>query len=207
MIGFLDESGDAGFQFHRHSSRYFVVTLVLFESEEEAGKVGARITALKAEIGKPAREFHFTNTDDRTRQAFFEAIRGYDFTVLAAVCDKSKLSGGVKPEEFLLTAFGAVLEGAREAGLLRAASLKYDEAGTRAFGKKFASSLLAKINGPDTGKYVTRLEPQGSRGNDLIQMADMVCGAIARPYNKPQRKELNHLATIKHRVNSVLEWP
>jgi hypothetical protein len=65
MVGFMDESGDAGFQFHRHSSRYFVVMLVLFGSEAEAQRVGTRLTALKAEIGKPTMEFHFTNTDGR----------------------------------------------------------------------------------------------------------------------------------------------
>ena len=41
------------------------------------------------------------------------------FTVFAAVCDKSKTTGlQGRHEEFLLSAFGAALEGAREAGLL-----------------------------------------------------------------------------------------
>ena len=153
MLGFMDESGDTGFQFHRNSSPFFIVVVVLFESEEEAERMGARIDALKAEIGKPAMEFHFTNTDDRNRQKFFNAIHEYDFTVFAVVCDKSRLqSMKGRHEDFLLEVFGAALEGARDARLLQAANLKYDEAGGNAFQKKLASALLAKINRLEMGE-------------------------------------------------------
>ena len=206
MLAFVDESGDTGFKFHRNSSRYFVVTVVMFNSEEEAERVGARIDELKSEISKPTMEFHFTKTDDRNRQKFFSAIQGYDFTVFAVVCDKSKLNLRDKHEDFLLAVFGAVLEGARDAGLLQAANLKYDEAGGNAFQKKLASALLAKINGVDSGRFIARCEPQRSKGNNLIQLTDMICGAIARPYNKPGKGQ-DYLETIKHRVYSVLQWP
>ena len=112
MLAFVDESGDTGFQFHRNSSPYFIVTVVLFRTTEEAEKVRTRIDELKLEIGKPAMEFHFTNTDDRNRQKFFAAIRDYDFTVFAAVCDKNKLQSlRSKHGEFQMAVFGAVLEG------------------------------------------------------------------------------------------------
>ena len=204
----MDESGDTGFQFHRNSSPYFIITIVLFESKEEAEKVGERIDALKAELGKPAMEFHFTATDNRRRDKFFQAIREYEFTVFAIVCDKSKLQSlKGNHEDFLLAAFGTALEGARNAGLLYATNLKYDETGGNAFQKKLASALLSKINGAANGKYITRCEPQGSENNNLIQLADMVCGAIARPYNNPQRKDRDYLEIIKHRIYSVLKWP
>ncbi len=207
-LAFADESGNTGFQFHRNSSPFYVITLVLFRSEKEAEEAGARIEALKAEIGKPAMEFHFTNTDDLNRQKFFRALRGAEFTVFAVVCDKTRLQTlKGKHEELLMTAFGAALEGARDAGLLHATSLKYDEAGGNAFQKKLASGLLAKINGAEPGRYISRCEPQRSKGNALIPLADMVCGAIARPYNKPQRQDGDYRELIKHRVNSVLLWP
>ena len=208
MLGFVDESGDTGFRFDRNSSPYFVVTLVLVPDKDEAERIRVCLEELKAEMRRPSMEFHFTNTDDRTRRMFFAAVRKRDFQVVAAVCDKSKLQS-LKGDhaEFLLSTFGAVMEYAKERGLLDAASIKYDEAGGNAFQRKLSSHLLAKVNGTETGKYIKRCDPQSSVGNNLIQLVDMVCGAIARPYNKPQKQSENYLELIKHRVNSVLEWP
>lgn len=135
-------------------------------------------------------------------------MRGYDFQVCAVVCDKKRmptLKG--KHDDFLLETFGAVMEHARDMGLLDAANVKYDEAGSNAFQRQLSSSLLTKVNGTERGKYIKQCEPQGSKGNNLIQLVDMLCGTIARPYNKPHRREQDHQQTIKHRIHSVLKWP
>ncbi len=208
MLVFVDESGDTGYKFERNSSPYFVVTMVLFGNEEEAAKVRQSIDDLRAELGKTAMEFHFTNTNDRTRRSFLEAVGKHDFQVCAVVCDKKRMPTlKEKHDSFLLEAFSAVMEHARDKGLLHAANVKYDEAGGNAFQKKLSSALLTKVNGMDRGKHIKQCEPQGSKGNDLIQLVDMICGAVARPYNKPQRKEGDYLETIKHRMHPVLEWP
>ncbi len=207
MLGFIDESGDTGFRFDRNSSPYFVVALVLV-GEDEAQNIGRTIEQLKADLRKPSIEFHFAKTDDRTREKFFAAVGKYDFQVIASVCDKSRTQslkdnhGGL-----LLASFRATLEHARDRGLLDACTIKYDEAGNNAFQKKFSSDLLTQINGSDTGRYIKQCDPQKSTGNNLIQLVDMICGAIARPYNKPERESADLLKQIKHRVNSVLEWP
>jgi len=43
MLVFVDEAGDTGFKFADNSSRYFVVTLVIFEDEEQVEQTGERI--------------------------------------------------------------------------------------------------------------------------------------------------------------------
>lgn len=207
MLGFIDESGDTGFRFDRNSSPYFVVAMVLV-GEDEAQNIGRTIEQLKTDLRKPSMEFHFAKTDDRTREKFFAAVGKHDFKVIASVCDKSRTQslkdnhGGL-----LLASFRATLEHARDRGLLDACTVKYDEAGSNAFQKKLSSDLLAQVNGSDTGKYIKQCDPQKSTGNNLIQLVDMICGAIARPYNKPERESRDLLKQIKHRVNSVLEWP
>lgn len=208
MLAFVDESGDTGFRFDRNSSPYFVVAMILVPGADEAEKLRLAIDELKEELRKPSMEFHFTNTDGATRQKFFNAIRNHDFIVVAAVCDKGKLQTlKGNHAEFLLSTFGATMEHARDKGLLDAANIKYDEAGGNAFQRKLSSQLMAKVNGAERGKYIKQCEPQSSTGNNLIQLADMVCGAIARPYNKPQRQSEVYMETIKHRVDSVLQWP
>ena len=207
MLGFLDESGDTGFRFDRNSSPYFVVAMVLV-SEEEAQNIGRTIEQLKADQRKPSMEFHFAKTDDRTREKFFVAVGKHDFQVVASVCNKSRIQS-LKDNHagLLLASFAATLEHAREKGLLNACAIKYDEAGNNAFQRKLSSSLLAQVNGQEAGRYVKRCDPQKSTGNNLIQIVDMICGAIARPYNKPERESRDLLKLIKHRVDSVLEWP
>jgi len=208
----MDESGDTGFRFERNSSHYFVVTMVLMPGEEEAEELRLCIDQLKTSLRKPRMEFHFSKTEEHNRQRFFEAVQPYDFQMLALVCDKRKLlSLKDDHDAFLLSTFGAALEHARDAGLLEAANIKYDESGSSSFQKRLSSALMKKVNGADPGKYVKRIDPQGSAGNNLIQLADMLCGAVARPYNKPQRTEKKSqqatLEIIKHRGYTVLEWP
>lgn len=182
--------------------------MVLVPGADEAESLRLAIDELKNDLRKPAMEFHFTNTDDATRQKFFSTVGKNDFRVVAAVCDKRKLQTlKGNHAEFLLSTFGAAMEHARDRGLLDAVNIKYDEAGGNAFQRKLSSQLMAKVNGEEQGRYIKHCEPQSSTGNNLIQLADMVCGAIARPYNKPQRQSESYSEIIKHRIDSVLQWP
>jgi hypothetical protein len=207
MLGFIDESGDTGFRFERGSSGCFVITMVLFQGEEEVDRVSNRIEALKASI-RPNMEFHFAKTEEPHRQKFFEAVREFDFGVFALVVNKTQLNP-FKHDEFILTSFKVAMEEAQKRGLLDKANVKFDETGGNAFQKKLASALLYHINGNERGKYIQQFIPERSTGSNLIQLADMVCGAVARPHNSPNRKEHKHLKLLKHQINddSVLEWP
>ena len=62
MLVFIDESGDAGTKHHGgSSSRYFTVTLLVFEDNDEALRAEKRIRLLKHELRLPEYfEFHFS---------------------------------------------------------------------------------------------------------------------------------------------------
>lgn len=47
MLVFVDESGDAGLKLQEGSSKYFVVTLIIFEENEEAESCDKRIDLLR----------------------------------------------------------------------------------------------------------------------------------------------------------------
>lgn len=208
MLGFVDESGDTGFQLGRGSSDYFIISMVLFQDEEEVSKVDACIEALKVLQKRPLSEFHFAKESHKNRQEFFEAVKAFEFNVFALIVDKSRLQP-FKHDDFLLHSFGVVMEEAKKRELLNNANLKFDDTGTYAFKKQLASALLAQVNKKESGKFIKQFSPQGSKGSNLIQLADMVCGAIARPYSSSARKKGGYLEIIKHRVpdESVLVWP
>ena len=53
MLVFIDESGDTGFKVKQGSSKYFIISLVIFEDNEEALACDQRIQLLKRELKYP----------------------------------------------------------------------------------------------------------------------------------------------------------
>ncbi|MBD3338866.1 MAG: DUF3800 domain-containing protein [Candidatus Lokiarchaeota archaeon] len=47
MLVFVDESGDSGLKINKGSSKFFIVTLVLFEEDDEANAADQRIDLLR----------------------------------------------------------------------------------------------------------------------------------------------------------------
>ena len=112
MLVFLDEAGDVGFKFSKGSSRLLIVTIVLFEEQEEAKNCDLRIDLLRNELQLPKKfEFHFKR------------------------------------------------------------NLQHDL-------KKRINRPLAKA------RYIKMVKVQDSEGNNLIQLADMICGAINRSFSE-----------------------
>src|SRR5713101_4433532 len=94
MLVFIDESGDAGFKLQGGSTKFFVVTLVIFDSHDEALKADQRIDLLRAELNlRKEFEFHFSKLDKTRREAFLTALRVFDFYYFAIVMNKSEMTG------------------------------------------------------------------------------------------------------------------
>ena len=206
MLVFVDESGDTGLKFDQGSSTHFAVTLVIFADAEEVERVRQRVDILRTELRLPsAYEFHFYRNSVDVRRAFFRAVRGYDFEFFTLVVDKRKLSGSEfqSRASFYRIVCGVAFEGAKH--LLHEANVKFDEGGERSTRKELASFLKQKLNATGA-QHIKKIGTQDSKVSNLIQMADMVCGAVYRSYqNEADAAEYRN--TIKHRENSVLLWP
>ena len=50
MLIFMDESGDTGFKFSKNSSKYFVLTVIIFDNLESAEKANDTIKKLRKEL-------------------------------------------------------------------------------------------------------------------------------------------------------------
>lgn len=210
MLVFVDEAGDTGLKLDKGSSRYFIVTLVLFEENEEAEAADTRISLLRRELGLAADfEFHFNETPERIKEAFFDAIVRYNFFYFAIVINKAKLYGpGFKVKEsFYKYAASLVFQTARQH--LTDAIVVFDGSGSRDFKRELRSYLSRKVNEP--GKRIGRIRKvkiQDSRRNNLIQLADMVCGAISRSFKGKRRKgQRDFRKRIAHREIYVQFWP
>ncbi len=206
MLVFVDESGDTGLKFEQGSSTHFAVTLVIFADEGEAERVRQRVDALRVELRlPPTYEFHFFRNSVDIRRAFLRAVRGYDFRFRTLIVDKRKVSGVEfqSRSSFYRAACGIAFEGAKH--LLHQANVKFDEGGEKAARKELAASLKQRLNVAEA-EHIKKIGTQDSKTSNLIQLADMVCGAIYRScQSEANAGEYRNM--IKHREALVLLWP
>lgn len=208
MLVFIDESGDSGLKIERGSSRYFVVSLVVFEDNDEAIACDSRIQLLKKELGwKANSEFHFKKNSDRVRESFFRAVAPYNFFYYGIVINKDpkKLYGdGFRNKEsFYKYACGLVFENAKEK--LANATIVIDESGSLDFKRQLGGYLRRKMN--QNGKIVGKVKMQRSESNNLLQLADYVASAINRSVQNEKKKSDEYRKTIAHREIYVQIWP
>jgi len=204
MLVFLDEAGDLGFKFSKGSSQLLIVTLVLFDDEEEARNCDLRIALLRRELRLPEKfEFHFNQNSPEIRKDFLRAIAPYNFSYFAVVIDKNKfrMPEPATAKTFYRHACGLVFDNVKKR--LNEAIVTIDGKGGRHYKRDLQRDLKRRINNSLASvRYIGTIKIQNSAGNNLIQLADMVCGAINRSFSgKPDAQDYRQI--IAHREASV----
>lgn len=207
MLVFVDESGDSGMRSKQGSSAYFVISAVIFEENEAAEECDAEIEALRKVLFKGAnREFHFNKLCDQFREDFFNAVARHDFFHISFALNKARLYGPgfLYKDSFYKYTAKLLFENAKP--YLREASVVIDRSGNREFRQQLEKYLKRKIN--TDGQVIRKVKSEPSHSNNLIQMADMVCGAIARSYKEGKTGDkMRFRRLISHRELDVLLWP
>lgn len=205
MLVFIDESGDTGLKIAEGSSRYFVIVLVSFEENDEAIACDQRIELLKRELKLPhGSEFKFNKLRKDQRIKFFEAILPYSFFYFGIVINKdpNKLHGdGFKVKEsFYKYACSLVFENAKP--YLNETTIVIDGSGSREFKRQFKTYLRKKIS----ADIIKKVKIQSSHSNNLIQLADMVAGAVHRNFTHKGDKDI-YRKMIGTKEMYVQIWP
>ncbi len=208
MLVFIDESGDSGLRIDQGSSRYFVVSLIIFEDHEEAEACDKRISLLGRELGYPEGfYFHFTDNSHKVRLAFLQAVALYDFIYFSFVLNKDpgKLWGeGFKFKESLYkAACSFVFENAKP--YLKEAIVIVDKSGKKVFRSQLATYLKRRINNT-ANDVIKKVKMQPDRGNNLLQLADYVAGVTNR-YQQGKKFSNEYRHFIAHREARVQVWP
>ncbi|MEY3775077.1 MAG: hypothetical protein RLZZ129_1857 [Verrucomicrobiota bacterium] len=208
MLVFLDESGDAGLKFTEGSSNNFVVTLVIFSNPAVAKAVDETIAKLRTKLNLPAHsEFKFAKMDQSRRERFFKEINGFDYCYFSIVINKPALRGEgfTVKESFYKYACRLVLSNA--AAMLTDATVIIDGSGDREFRRQLKSYLCRTINDPGAETVrIKKLKLQDSHRNNLLQLADMICGAVARFYSQKPDHQV-YRRWIRPREKRVQVWP
>jgi len=208
MFVFIDESGDSGFKFSGGSSQYFTCVAVIFSDALAADACDRRIEQVRRELNlRPSFEFHFTECSTRVRTAFLQAVAFEKFAYHGFVLNKRRLYGQIFKDQhgFYDFTVGLICENARP--FLKDAKIVIDECGDRNFKRRLQASLKARMTDEEGNCLIRKVAMEESHTNNLIQLADMVCGAVARSYNsqKDDREEFRKL--VKRRELRVQFWP
>ena len=208
MLVFVDESGDPGLKLEQGSSRYFVVALVIFDDDDEAQAADDRITLLRREIRlDPRFEFRFNKCRKDFREQFLKAVRPYQFFYYGIVINKdpNKLWGeGFKyKNSFYKYTCGLVFQSAK--AFLDDATVIIDGSGSKDFRRELEQYLKRRINDPGQ-RYIRKVKVQSSSRNNLLQLADMVAGAINRSLGTKSDAQI-YRQIISHREMYVQVWP
>lgn len=187
LLVLIDESGDAGFKLTRGSTPHFVVAMVIFDNFKEAERTSTIIETARTTL-RIKTEFKFNKCATQVKDGFFEATIPCKFSVRAIAVDKSLINSNnlrENKEQFYNFFVKSLLQ--HDNDVLVSAKIKIDGSGDRQFKRELAAYLKRESK---TGKIVSVKFAESHR-NNLIQLADMVAGAIARSYRKDDRNEHN----------------
>jgi hypothetical protein len=208
MIVCIDESGDSGFKFSKGSSQYFTCVAVFFSDSFAADSCDRAIDQIKREMGLgTSHEFHFKYANDQTREIFLTKMASENFTYYGFVLNKPSLFGRTFNDKhgFYDFTVGLICENARP--IMRNAKVIIDKCGDRQFKLNLEKSLKNRMTEPDGTCLIKKVTMEGSHTNNLVQLADMICGAVARSFNTDRDHRDRFHRLIKKREGRVQFWP
>ena len=198
---FIDDSGDPGLPSKRIIGRYFILSCIIFKDAIDAELVGANLKALKRGMGwKQDHEFKFGKVRRSHKEPFFKAICKYDFTVRAVVVDKKnyKLPPKLRANSFYQFIIKELLNSYPK---MKDAKVYLDGKGGKNYRLRSGSFFRQELN--KTAHRIDEFKFVDSKSDVLIQLADMVSGAIRRKY---EYGDTEFYELIKSKVDDVLEY-
>ncbi len=160
---------------------------------------------LKRKLGFPDDlEFKFNKSSKETRESFLRVVNSFDFKVRSIVFDKTKIKSTElknNKNSFYSYAIKMVLKHSRN--FIIQAKVKIDGSGDRVFRKNFLIYLRRELSTAEK-PILKHCKIVDSKGNVLIQMADMVAGTIRRSYDDSRCNAKIYKAIIKKHIQD--EW-
>ncbi|MBI5712443.1 MAG: DUF3800 domain-containing protein, partial [Chloroflexi bacterium] len=196
-----DEAGDASLNFEKGASRYFVVAVVATQDADALRSV--LIDLRRRENLSASFEFHFNSlASARLREKVLTAVRNADFMAWALLVDKTTMSFALRDlsgMEFYLHCVAELINRV-PVEYRRKGTLILDEVGSA---KVALSQLKRTLKNHNIKHEFSRIFFRRSRSEDLIQVADLVAGAILR---RDAKKDSEAFELIEGRILDIFEY-
>jgi len=197
MYVFVDDSGDAGFKIGAGSSKHLVIACCVFETSEDVEIAANTIRDFRRKLNwHPEQEFKFSKTREDIRLQFLTTVLPLNFFVRAIVIDKTNMSSEKFSQDsasFYHFAIKEVLS--RSLGTIRDAKVRVDGKGSREYVKAASKYLKAQANQSDS--VIAKVKFVDSKGDQLIQLADMVAGFLRKCFDAEHSRRKVYLDAMK----------
>jgi hypothetical protein len=191
MYVFIDEAGDVGFKFKKGASDYFVIALIIFDSIEEMDRADNKIQLQRIK-DKLKVEYKSFSTKKNFKSNFFDAIRDINFKISYIVVNKNNIYDAqlrCNPKMF----YDFFLKKIIDATSLNNANVKIDETSS------VEIHLKQYLNRENIDK-IKKMKFENSKSNNLIQLADMIAGALFGYYKKRNKNNEKYRETFKSKI-------
>jgi hypothetical protein len=181
-VAAMDESGDPGMKLGKGSSDLFTIGMVIFQKEYEAEACRGRIQALRLDLGmklsgKKA-EFHFRAMGEAHRRAFLSAVAPFAFQFFSCTIDKTRLSGKAWEKKDYMYKRAGMMTLDLAIGSMLEAKLLFDATSSRQFDWQFLRALKKHAGYRGERPVIKQTQRLDSYKDDMVQLIDMVCGAV-----------------------------
>ena len=196
-----DESGDVSFSFEKGASRYFVVAMIATTAPQTLRQ---DLADLRQKASLPAHyEFAFNSLSSAPlRRRVFEVLAEADFEGWAIVVDKTtlpdtfKMMSGLDFYLYFVTELLRVVPIDKREG----ATLILDEFGSPS---RVRSELRRVLAIRDIPRHFKRIQIKRSKSEPLIQVADLIAGAVLR---RDSKGDVDAFDCVAGKLHQVLEF-
>ncbi len=196
-----DESGDVSFSFGKGASRYLVVTVIGTQQPESLRQV---LRDVRQSARLPERyEFSFNAlSSTKLRRQVFAALSAAEYDAWAVIADKTALPDAFRVMRrlefylyFVTEAIQLIPPHQREG-----ATLILDEFGSAV---QVRTELRRFLSARGIPRHFRRVLAKRSQSEPLIQVADLVAGAILR---RDSRGDVDAYESIEPNLKRLLEF-
>lgn len=202
QLVFIDDSGDPGFVCGV-SSANLVLAGVLFADPAVATALNQAISEYRKSLGwRENHEFKFHNATRRVKLDFLKLVCQYNFKVYAVYVNKAAHPRAMQISDREKIYNWTMKELLRTMPLDNA-YVKIDGRASREHRLKVMAYLRKEVN--VDGCKIKEIKPQDSMKDNLIQLADMMVGAINRSFQPEKTDAMDYVRIIKRKIATIKE--
>jgi len=165
--------------------------------------MGVRPGSVTSPSSSLTTEFKFNKCSDSVRDIFFATVRRLPFQVRAIVVRKEVIySPRLKADKDRFYEYFVKMMMSYDNGVLCNARVIIDGSGDREFRQNLNAALRRRLR----SKAVKDVRFKNSKGDVLVQLADMCAGAIARSYRDDRSDKDRWRKMLAPRINDVWEF-
>jgi len=195
---FIDDSGDAGLK--KSSTEQLIIAAVIVIDEDKRKLLSDAINLFRRRLGwNDLDEFKFSRTNKIILLKLIDFIKGFDFEAYAVVLDKNDIGPSQVPKGKASAYNYAIKELLVRIGKSNQIIIIDGRIGER-HAEKVRTYLRQNLKANGIEKVTIRFTD--SRKDSLIQLADIVAGAVARSY-KDKTDAQKYLRKLKGKIVKI----